>query len=220
MRVVVHVKKFYDWEPVPADVVVTPQDISSEKVKPAANGGWLMKVTKTLATHTQVNLPEKQIVAKIIHDRTRPEGGRTLTRKQAVAFYLSENVMPHHAHRSWVTGFEVHDDGPDEKLAREMLKPHSISETARVEACKSDGKHGYQLMVPTGRPNEKPISRCASCGHVEGNDTIDVANIDASEVEAHIKAYLETADAKAHEDQLYAHFKVSKSVKPTVKEVP
>jgi hypothetical protein len=24
--------------------------------------------------------------------------------------------MPHHAHKSWMTGFEVHDDGPDEAL--------------------------------------------------------------------------------------------------------
>jgi hypothetical protein len=218
MRVTVSVKKFYDWEPVPGDVVVTQQDISSEKVKPAANGGWLMKVTKNLETHTQVNLPEEQIIAKIIHDRTRPEGGRVLTRKQAVAFYLSENVMPHHAHRSWITGFEVHDDGPDEKMARAMLAPHTVSETARLAACKDAGKHKYISMVPTGKPDAKPVSRCVSCGHVEGNDTIDAANIELSDVEAHIKAYMEPADAKAHEDLLHAHFKVKPS-SSAVKEV-
>ena len=214
MRVVVHVKKFYDWEPVPGDVVVTQADINAERVKPAANdGGWLMKVTKTIKSHTQVNLPEEQIIAKIIHDRTRPEGGRVLTRKQAVAFYLSENVMPHHAHRSWISGVEVHDDGPDEKLIRAMLAPHVISEASRVAACMSAQTHKYTQMVPTGRPNDKPISRCPVCGHVEGYETIDAENISASDVEAHVKAYMEPADAKAHEAHLEAYFKVKSSPK-------
>ena len=102
MRIIVHVNKCYDWVPVPSDVTVTQADIAAERVKPASGGGWLMKITKNVQTDTVIGLPEEQIIAKIIHDKTRPEGGRTLTRQQAVAFYLSENVMPHHAHRSWM----------------------------------------------------------------------------------------------------------------------
>ncbi len=32
MRVVAHLTKFTDWEPVPSDVKVTPQDIAAGKV--------------------------------------------------------------------------------------------------------------------------------------------------------------------------------------------
>jgi hypothetical protein len=135
MRIVVHHSKFYDWEPVPADVVVTPADISSGKVKSAGRaGGWLMRVAKEPVggTHTMINVPEEQIIAKIIHEATRPEGGRTLTRKQAAAFYVSENVMPHHAHRSWLTKFEIDDDGADEAMLRKMLALHV--EAVNIEA--------------------------------------------------------------------------------------
>ena len=66
MHIAVKVSKFYDWEPVPVGVSVTPQDIASEKVKPNAAGGYLMKVTKTPpgGTVTEVKLPEEQIIAR------------------------------------------------------------------------------------------------------------------------------------------------------------
>lgn len=136
MRVVVRHTKFYDWEPVPSDVTVTDADKASGRVKPAGRGGgWLMRVTKEPegGTHTEIHVPEHQVVAKIIHDKCRPEGGRTLSRKQALAMYLSEHVLPHHAHRSWITGFEVHDDGPDEQLARAMLAEHVKSGSVPAE---------------------------------------------------------------------------------------
>jgi hypothetical protein len=138
MRVTVHLNKFYDWVPVPDDVKVTDADIKAEKVKPSGGGGYLMRVPKVGDTHTTVTMPEEQVIAKIIHDKTRPEGGRTLTRKQAVAFYLSEHVMPQQAHRTWITKVEVHDpDGPDEAMMRAMLAPHVASgniDAADVEA--------------------------------------------------------------------------------------
>lgn len=126
MRIVAHHTKFYDWEPVPHDVAVTKTDIAAGKVKPSGNGGWLMPVTKEPkgGTHTEIHIPERQIIAKAIHDKCRAEGGRTLTRAQCVAFYVSEHVLPNAAHRSWLTKFEVHDDGPDEALAREMFGEH------------------------------------------------------------------------------------------------
>src|ERR1019366_8635762 len=147
MRVTVHLNKYYDWVPVPEGTVLTDADKKSDKVKPAGGGGYLMQATKKGETHTTVTLPEEQVIAKIIHDKTRPEGGRKLTRKQALAFYLSEHVMPHHAHRTWVTKVEVHNDGPDEKMMRVMLAPH-----------------------------------------------VTAGNIPATDVEAHVAAYMEPAD--------------------------
>ena len=165
MRIVAHVSKFYDWMPVPADVVVSKADKAAGRVKLGNDGQWLMRVPREMKSHVQINLPEHQIVAKIIHDKCRPEGGRTLTRKQAVAFYLSEHVMPQQAHRSWITSFEVHDDGPDEALARAMLAPH-----------------------------------------------VQDGTIDTKDVDAHIAAYIESADAEAHVAHLATHFKIVKAV--------
>lgn len=163
MRIVVHQNKFYDWDPVPSDVVVTPTDIASGKVKAASRaGGWLMRVVKECDTHTTINIPEEQIIAKMIHNRCRPEtNNEPISRKQAAAFFLAENILPHHAHRSWITKFEVHDDGHDETMARAMFAPH-----------------------------------------------IEADNIQADELEEHIAAYVEDADAKDHADHLHAHFKV------------
>lgn len=124
MRIVVHVNKYYDWVPVPSDVQVADTDVRSGLVKPASGGGWSMRVTKEAVSHTTVCIPEAQVIAKIIHEKTRPEGGRTFTRRQAVAHYLAEQVMPHHAHRDWITDFEIHDDGPDEAMCRSMVQTH------------------------------------------------------------------------------------------------
>ena len=219
MRIIVHVNKCYDWVPVPSDVTVTQADIAAERVKPASGGGWLMKITKNVQTDTVIGLPEEQIIAKIIHDKTRPEGGRTLTRQQAVAFYLSENVMPHHAHRSWISGFEIIDDGPDEKLARAMIGRHVISETDRVAICTMDGTHAY-VTVPTVAASSlgdaiPPLARCMSCGHCKGNITSDEPNIPPEDLEAHISAYTLPATADDHVSHLMTHFKVKKPASTT-----
>jgi hypothetical protein len=133
MRIVAHHSKFYDWEPVPADVKVTAADLASGKAKPMMRGeGYLMKVTKDApsgSTFTEIHISEAQICAKIIHDKCRPEGGRMLTRKEAVGMYLSEHTLPHHAERAWLTKVEVEDSGPDEVLMRQMLMPHAESAT-------------------------------------------------------------------------------------------
>jgi len=214
MRIVAHVSKFYDWTPVPSDVTVTQADITAERVKPASGGGWLMKVTKSVPTHTVATIPEEQVIAKIIHDKCRPEGGRTLTRQQAVAFYMSENVMPHHAHKTFITKFEVDDDGPDEKMFRAQLAPHIISETDKVAACVDAGTHAYvvqaQAPVAAGSiiQSAASTSMCPSCGHTEGADTTDSPNIPPEDVEAHVAAYMMPATAADHVAHLHGHFKV------------
>lgn len=173
MRIAVRLNKFYSWEPVPAGVAVSQADISSGRVKPALDGSYLMRVPKPADTVTEVMLPEAAVIAKIIHEKCRPEGGRTLSRKQAVAFYLSEHVMPGEAHRTWIKDFEVHDDGPDEALFRKMLAPHTMG----APASEAD---------PNGVP----------------------PNIEPSEINAHVEAYMDGSDGKAHEAHLRTHFKV------------
>lgn len=203
MRIVVHHKKVYDWVPVPDDVIVTKADIAAEKVKPSGSGGYLMKVTKSEPTHTVILLPEEQVIAKIIHEKTRPEGGRTLTRKQAVSFYLSENIMPNHAHRSWVTKIEVeNDDGPNEEMVRSMLAPHVEAHADRIHACTAKHTH-----------SSDPSVRCAVCDHVHGVDVMDVPNIDPTELEDHVSKYMETATVDDHVKHLHGHFKVKAGTK-------
>ncbi len=211
MRIVIHHTKFYDWEPVPRNTLVTPNDIASRKVKADGSGWWLMPITKAPegGTHTQVNLPEEQVIAKIIDDKTRPAGGRTLTRKEAVAMYMSEHILPSHSHRAWLTGVEVHDDGPDEAMARAMLLPHTVAETSRVNACKNSGKHAY------AKGKEKDPNVCGICGHQEGAETADSPNIDPADVEDHITAYTEPLDAEGLAEHLRVHFKLKPN--PTTK---
>jgi hypothetical protein len=122
MRIVVHLSGFYDWEPVPADVEVTDADVKAKRVKPSNDGRWLMRVTKKGDTHTDAHLPENELIELLIHDMIRDR--QVLDREQAVARYMARHVMPHHAHRAWMKDFDVQDDGPDESLFDQMLKPH------------------------------------------------------------------------------------------------
>ena len=122
MRVTIHLNKSYDWVKVPSDVVVTPADVASGKAKIGTQGEYLMKVPKPGDTHTTILLSEQQLLAKIVHEKCRPEGGRTLSRAQAVAFYVGEHCLATEAHRSWVKGVEVHDSG------------HEISESGMTDA--------------------------------------------------------------------------------------
>lgn len=172
MRIFVRVNKFYDSVPLPSDVEMTPEEeakaLAKGKLKPDAAGVPLMRVTRGYPSTTEVFIPEDQIVEKILHEKCRPGEGRTLTRKQAVALYMSENVMPLHAHRKWIADVQVHDDGvtaEDEKYARAKFAEHVAAD-----------------------------------------------NIPAEDVEEHMAAYLEKADAKAHEDHLRAHFRIAKAV--------
>lgn len=207
MHVVAHLSKFYDWVPVPEDVKVTPADIAAERVRPAANGGYRMRVTKKGPTYLTVHLSEEQICAKIIHEKCRPEGGRVLTRKQAIAFYVGENHLPIHAKREWITKIEVDDDGPEPELLASMLKPHAVSEASRVQACQEAGKHEVKAAT-SGAPE-----RCPGCGHVPSiDDPSENANIPADEHPSHLSAYTEKSSKEDLLEYLHTFFKV-KAVK-------
>ena len=141
MRVTIAVSAFYDWAPVPADVEVTPKDIASGRVKPNRSGqGFDMRLTRKKDTHTDIAIAESTIIARIIHELMPQNGGRSLSRKEAVANLLAINVMPHHAHPKFFKGIVVDiDDGPDEEQFRASLDPYTkaIHQTS-----------GYPLVDP------------------------------------------------------------------------
>lgn len=133
MRVIAHHEKHYDWLPVPEGTTVTEEDLKAHRVRPAAAGGFLMKVPVNLATSTEIHVSEATIIGKILHaycDHARC--GTVLTRHEALQRVLREHVLPGHAHPRWLTKFEVHDDGPDEALFRAMLAPHLEAEHGRA----------------------------------------------------------------------------------------
>jgi hypothetical protein len=127
MRVVVHHHSYYDWEPVPPDVRVTPEDLASGHAKPDARGmGFLMRVTKKAppeGTHTLVTVREDDIIHKMMHNLHPAQGRVTVTRREALAQLLVSQVMPNHAHPKHITDFEVEDDGPNEELFHQIVEP-------------------------------------------------------------------------------------------------
>ncbi len=142
MHAILHLNRFYNWEPVPRDVTVTPVDVASGKVMPDRNGGYRMRVVRQGPTFLTCCITESIIIAKIIHEKTdvRRRAGRTFTRKQAVAHVIMEHLLDGAAEWAWITSVEVHDDGPDEKLFREMLEPHTKSFHGRTGNLAIDPK--------------------------------------------------------------------------------
>lgn len=130
MRVTIFHDQHYDFEPLPADIVPTEADKVSGRVIPSANNdGWRVRVTRKLeGNHTSVAVSEGTIIARLIHDAMPNQGRQTLTRKQALGQLLAINVMPKHAHSKGFTRIHVEcDDGPDEKLFRELVTPYTLA---------------------------------------------------------------------------------------------
>lgn len=128
MRVIVRHTSYYDWVAVPPDTKVTPADVAAGLAKPDTRGlGFLMRVTKKAeapeGTYTMVHVREDDIIHKILNSMHPNQGRLPIGRKEALAQLLAANVMPNHAHPKHVTGFEVEDDGPDEKLFRSIVEP-------------------------------------------------------------------------------------------------
>jgi hypothetical protein len=121
MRVTIQHNRHYDWEPVPSDVILTKAEIESEKIRPAADGGYLMKVTKTMNSYTEIFIPEPALFHTLFHNDVR---SLHLTRKQAVALHLNKYILPNHTHQSWMTDISVHDSGPDERVFKGLLDDH------------------------------------------------------------------------------------------------
>lgn len=140
MRICVHVSQFYDWEPVPDGVEVKPIDVQQKRVKPAAGGGWLMRVKKVAQgddgtprdTHTDVQMPEREIVATIVQDMVRDKVARS--RSEAVCLQMSRHVMPNHAHKNWMKAVELDDDGPDTKTFDDMVAAQVVAGNIETES--------------------------------------------------------------------------------------
>ena len=117
MQITIHINNYYDWEPLPAGVEVTSEDISAKRVKtstatnPDGSPVWLMRVSREGDTTTSVSLPESQIQALIIEAAIRDK--RVVGRAEAAALYLGRHVMDHHAHRKWMRSFEVASGEPE-----------------------------------------------------------------------------------------------------------
>jgi hypothetical protein len=137
MRVVAHLKAFYDQVPVPEGTEVTKADIAAGRARMKRDGsGWTMRVKKTVDTHNLTALPELEIVKHAISLAMPKRGAQLLTRKQVVADYLATQPYVDAFDHGDIKHFEVHDDaGPDEKLFRETAAPFLSA-----------------LYAPTGKP--------------------------------------------------------------------
>jgi len=156
MRIVVHHDKFYDWVPVPPDTKVTEHDIAARKVRPdAKGGGFLMRIEVGAKSHTLITVGEHTIVGKIIHVYCDfGKQGHVLTRQQAVARLLQENILPHHTNGRWMRHIEVEDDGPDEALFQAMLAPHLEADHGRGTGKNIDAEDAAALLAAYMTPHE------------------------------------------------------------------
>ena len=83
MRIHLHVKSYNDWLPVPDDVEVTPQDVASGRVKPAAGSGHLMRVPVQAETVVEAHITEADIINEVIFAYTdKGKQGLILTRHE------------------------------------------------------------------------------------------------------------------------------------------
>lgn len=111
MRIHVNLNGFYDWAPVPSDVAVEDKDVRAGRVKPAADGSWLMRIpVKDVTTSTTIAIPENEVLAMQFHDCVKEK--TILSRVEAIGHIVGRQVAQHHFHRSWITSIEVEDDGP------------------------------------------------------------------------------------------------------------
>lgn len=121
MLIAINVNAYYDWEPVPDDEVALlradAEKLQAEllglRLKPALNGGLLRKVIVEEPSQTTVSLPEAEIVDCMAHFARI---GSPKSRAQLVAWYLTEKVMPHHAHASHFSNIGVADEPEVEKF--------------------------------------------------------------------------------------------------------
>jgi hypothetical protein len=122
MRVVIHLTKSYDWEPLQTGIEPTEKDKAALRVKPGSDGRWLMRITKIGDTHTTLMLTESELIRHTMFRKVR--FGETMTRREALASWTREN-MRHHAHPQWFKDIEIHDDGPSEELFLAYVARHT-----------------------------------------------------------------------------------------------
>lgn len=137
MHIVAHVTQHYNHESVPADFDMKSAEFATAlkdgRVKPAARGGFLVRVTRKVETHVHGAIPENEIMQRILHHALPQNGSQVMSRKEAAADYFTVRQLPSHALPTWVTRFEVHDDHkPDEAEFRAFLAPYVATTHAQT----------------------------------------------------------------------------------------
>lgn len=128
MQVTVHLNGHYTHEPLPPDIKPTPDDIASGKVLARKDGGWAAKVHRDNVTTRSQPIGEHEIIKHMIavampaHPVRALARGTFISRREAVEQYVRRLQVDHYEIPD-LAGFEVHDDGPDEKLFRELVAP-------------------------------------------------------------------------------------------------
>lgn len=141
MRIVIHVREVKSWEPVPSDVKVTPEDIAAGKVRPGAEGGFKMAVPRKGESFVRCQLAEHTLIAQIIRAYTdKNKQAIILTRAEAVAEYLADQIVPHWTGRKHMRHIEIFDDGPSEELFRAMIAPHLLADHGRASGKNIDAE--------------------------------------------------------------------------------
>ncbi len=105
MLITIDLAAYYDWEPMTG--TANEADIMALRAKPGQDGKWLKKVVKETETHTTISLHEAEIQDCMAHFE---KVGSPKTRAQTVLWYLTEKVMPHHAHPDHWVHISVHDE--------------------------------------------------------------------------------------------------------------
>jgi hypothetical protein len=82
-----------------------------------------MRVTRKVASENTTLISEETIIQRIIHEMMPNQGCVPHSRKEAIGQIMARQVMPDQAHPKFMAGFEVHDDGPDEKLFMTLVTP-------------------------------------------------------------------------------------------------
>jgi hypothetical protein len=93
---------------------------------------------------------ERSILSKIIQEKVDVKrAGRMFSRREAVAHFIMDHLLELNGITdwSWVTKWEVHDDGPDEALAREMLVPHTLAKHGRRPGQNLPPEHLEPLLA-------------------------------------------------------------------------
>jgi hypothetical protein len=206
MRVIIHHSKFYDWDPVPKDVVITDDDIAAGKVMPNRDGsGYRMRVVKIPpgGTHRTVLITEGTLIEKIIEEKSDiRKAGRTLTRHQAAAALLMDQILPGNIELDWITRFEVEaDDGPSEELMRAKLDPHTKADHGRRRGRKNVPPEHVEDHVAAYLKDWSPHPKAAFK---------DAKKPTEEEVTAHGHKYraAHAANCQALTDHLHQHFGV------------
>lgn len=156
MKVIIDVAAYYEWEPCATpvfiyekqnvrqadgtdklqDVIVGAkldgEEIPLSDIKQNHVGVWLEKVLVERETHTDIAIPECQIVDLVAHFARK---GVKKTRKQIVAEYLAEKIMPDHAHPEHYFDITVEDEPANKpaELAAFLKMYFEVSEREPAE---------------------------------------------------------------------------------------